>query len=96
MSGCNECKAEALSDYTECLYPECTGWTIEKNPKPIPYRDHDYDFWHKDYDGADGGNHLAGTASSEAHAIEQIIEIEKERDEVRADNKRDRMRDEGF
>ena len=54
------------------------GWNIEFNPKPIPIREHDYDFWHDDYCGASGGNGLCGTAESEADAIEQIMEIENE------------------
>jgi hypothetical protein len=58
--------------------PTCpTGWHIEKNVKPIPDRRFDYDFWHDDYDGADGGNGLAGTASSIDDALRQISEIEE-------------------
>lgn len=52
------------------------GWHIQKNPKPVPNRKHDYDFWHDDYDGTDGGNGLAGTASNEDDALRQIEEIE--------------------
>lgn len=55
------------------------GWHIEKNMKPIPDRNYDYDFWHDDYDGADGGNGLAGTAKSFDDAARQIGEIERER-----------------
>ena len=54
------------------------GWHIEYNPKPIPDRRHDYDFWHDDYDGADGGNGLAGTAVNKEDVLEQIREIDKE------------------
>ena len=58
--------------------PTCPpGWHIEKNTKPIPDRRHDYDFWHDNYDGADGGNGLAGTASSIDDALYQISEIEE-------------------
>jgi hypothetical protein len=59
--------------------PGCIGWHIEKNLKPIPDRRHDYDFWHDDYDGADGGNGLCGTAESIVDAIKQIADIERER-----------------
>lgn len=51
------------------------GWNIEKNKKPIPDRNHGYDFWHDNYDGADGGNGLCGTASGVEDAIKQIREI---------------------
>lgn len=59
-----------------------TGWHIEKNPKPIPDRSHDYDFWHEDYDYADdtGSNGLAGTASSEEAAARQIQAINQHRE----------------
>lgn len=49
------------------------GWHIEYNPKPIPCRDFDWDFWHDDYDGTNG---LCGTAESEAEARQQIEEQE--------------------
>jgi len=51
-------------------------WSIEKNPKPIPDRRFDFDFWHEDYDGSDGGNGLSGTASSVEDAVNQIKDIE--------------------
>lgn len=51
-----------------------TGWNISHNPKPIPDRRFDYDFWHDNYDG--DANSLAGTAASYADAIAQIKEIE--------------------
>lgn len=60
------------------VYEMKPGWHIEKNMKPIPDRRHDYDFWHDDYDGCDGGNGLAGTASSVEDAERQIEEIEQE------------------
>lgn len=63
-----------------CNKPEYRGWHIDKNIKPITDRQHDYDFWHDDYDGADGGNGLAGTASSHADALAQITEIEANTD----------------
>tara|TARA_R110000851_G_scaffold2989_1_gene12104 strand:- start:11 stop:406 length:396 start_codon:yes stop_codon:yes gene_type:complete len=55
--------------------PIPAGWKISLNPKPIPLRDFDYDFWHDDYDGADGGNGLCGAASSIAEAVNQIKQI---------------------
>ncbi len=54
------------------------GWTITYNPKPIPDRKFDYDFYHEDYDGVEDGNKLAGAAASIEDAIEQIAEIEDE------------------
>lgn len=48
------------------------GWHVAYNPKPIPDRSHDYDFWHDDHDGENG---LCGTASSLDDAIDQIKEI---------------------
>jgi hypothetical protein len=54
------------------------GWHIEINVKPIPDRRHDYDWWHDNYDGCDGGNGLAGTAASFKDALEQIAEVESE------------------
>lgn len=50
------------------------NWTIEKNVKPIPLRDFDYDFWHDDFDGENG---LCGTAKNEQDAIGQIEEMEE-------------------
>ncbi len=51
------------------------GWCVRFNPKPMPDRSHDYDFWHEDYDGADGGNGLSGTASSHLDAVNQINDV---------------------
>ena len=58
--------------------PRFRGWHIQYNPKPIPDRRYDYDFWHNDYDYDDlqGGNGLAGNAESEEDALKQIAEIE--------------------
>lgn len=55
------------------------GWSIEYNPKPIPDRRFDYDFWHEDYDGADGGNGLCGCAKNKGDAIDQILEIQNQK-----------------
>jgi hypothetical protein len=58
--------------------PIPSGWHIELNKKPIPSRQHDYDFYHDNYDycSIEGGNGLCGTASSQADAIKQINELE--------------------
>jgi hypothetical protein len=53
------------------------GWHIEHNPKPIPDRRFDYDFWHDNYDGVEDGNHLCGTAESIEDAVKQISEMEE-------------------
>lgn len=50
------------------------GWKIQRNPKPIPDRRFDFDFWHDNHDGENG---LSGTASSLRDALEQIGEIEE-------------------
>ena len=52
------------------------GWNIVLNVKHIPDRRHDFDFWHDDYDGAEDGNHLCGTACNVGDAVEQIRGIE--------------------
>ncbi len=31
------------------------GYTITHNPKPIPTREHDYDYVHDEYDGPEDG-----------------------------------------
>lgn len=59
--------------------PTPSGWHIQKNVKPIPDRRFDWDFWHDEFDGADGGNGLCGTAASWNDAVEQCWEIENER-----------------
>lgn len=51
------------------------GWIVQYNPKPIPIRDFDYDFWHDDHD-IGGEIKLCGCAKSIDDAIEQINEIE--------------------
>ena len=63
-------------DWTDLDIPK--GWTVRYSPKSIPSRRFDYDFWHDDFDEVDAGNHLSGTASSVADAIEQIKYIEAE------------------
>lgn len=77
MSRCKQCPNTVGDNYErDCSFPDCIGWHIDKNPKPIPDRRHDYDFYHNDYDGADGGNGLAGTAANLEDAVKQIVEIE--------------------
>lgn len=70
---CFECVSEKGLDNPP-LPPD--GWHIEKNIKPIPDRHFDWDFWHDDYDGSDGGNGLAGNAANWDDAVEQCWQIE--------------------
>ena len=51
-------------------------WRIEKNPKPIPDRTHDWEFWRDGYADLDGP--WQGTASSVDDAIRQIDEMMSE------------------
>lgn len=82
MYHCDECGRfldddwHPMSDLELC--PDChpEGWTIEFNPKPIPDRKHDWDFWHEDND-VDGK--LCGTAASLSDALEQIHDLEMAR-----------------
>ena len=53
-------------------------WRIEKNPKPIPDRTHDWDFWRDGYVDLDAP--WQGTASSVDDAIRQIDEMMDEED----------------
>ena len=50
------------------------GWNIDRDRKPIPDRQFDYDFWHDDHDG---DNNLSGNGSSVDDCINQIREIEE-------------------
>jgi len=52
------------------------GWHIKYNPKPIPIRGHDWDFWH---DEVDNDSRLCGTAGSEEDAKLAIMEKQAER-----------------
>jgi hypothetical protein len=52
------------------------GWHIHYNPKPIPNRRHDWDYWHDD---CDDGNGLHGTAASRQDAEMAIVEAEEDR-----------------
>ena len=47
------------------------GWHIKYNPKPMPIRGHDWDFWH---DEVDNDSRLCGTAGSEEEAKLAIME----------------------
>jgi hypothetical protein len=79
MSKCTQCPHIVGDSYQrDCAFPDCMGWHIEKNEKPIPDRRHDYDFWHDDYDGTNG---LCGTAQSVSSAMKQIAEIESNLEE---------------
>jgi hypothetical protein len=49
-------------------------WYIKYNPKPIPTRSCDYDFWHEDYDGPE--DNRCGNAESAESCLSQIEEIE--------------------
>ena len=52
-------------------------WHIRYNPKAIPFRTHDYDYYHDDWDGAyDSKDNRIGSASSISECMEQIQEWE--------------------
>ena len=61
------CGADSVEGYP--------GWHVEYDPKPIPDRRHDYNYWHDDCDGVPDGNHLCGTAESVEAAIAEIGEL---------------------
>lgn len=50
-------------------------WRIAKNPKPIPDRSYDWDWWHDGYVDLDSPHQ--GTASSAEDAMKQIDEVER-------------------
>lgn len=55
------------------------GYSITYHPKPIPTRDHDFEFVHDDYDGApDSHDHRSGTAGNPEDAKRMIDDIETE------------------
>lgn len=73
MSKCTQCPHVVGDSYQrDCAFPDCMGWHIEKNVKPISDSRHNYDFWHDDYGSC-------GTARSMIDAMEQIAEIERKR-----------------
>ena len=49
------------------------GYTISFDPKPIPYRDFDFDFAHVDYDGPE--DKRSGHGASVSDCQDQIDEI---------------------
>ena len=78
MNDCKQCPHVIGDSYQrDCCFPDCIGWTIEYNPKPIPSRMHDYDFYHIDHEKDHG---LAGTTFSMISAMEKIAEIEANRE----------------
>jgi hypothetical protein len=63
--------------YDESDYQGKTGvWHLRMDPKPIPIRSFDWDFWHDDYDGPEDGRH--GSKESREACIEAIKEIEED------------------
>ena len=74
------CGAELVDDINE-LMPE--GWHCWLDVKPIPDRDHDWNFSNDNYDGADGGNGLAGTGASIRDCLEHAeLEGDDDRGEM--------------
>ena len=52
------------------------GYFIEFNPKPIPFRGADWDWWADGYDGApDSHDRRCGTAASENACKQEIDEL---------------------
>ena len=48
-------------------------WHIQYNPKLfLPTREHDYDWWHDNYDGP--GDRRCGNAASREECLEQILD----------------------
>lgn len=70
---------ERADEIIDLIISRLDKWEIWNNPKPIPERNHDWDFKHENYDGADGGNGLAGSAASAIDAAMEILEIERNR-----------------
>ena len=55
------------------------NWEITHNPKPVPMRGFDWDYCHRDFDGApDSGDRRCGYAASATDAMKAIDEIEDE------------------
>ncbi len=48
------------------------GYHIQHNPKPVPWRGDDWDFWHEDYGGPGDDRH--GTAGTGAACVQAIDE----------------------
>lgn len=66
------------------------GYILVQNPKPIPIRSMDWDFYHEDYDGAiDSCDYRCGTGSNLDDCKQLIDEMEDEmEDEQTLFNKR--------
>ena len=65
------------------------GYYVERNPKPIPTRRHDWDYWPEDYDGPEDGR--GGTAASCGAAMaevnDELLELaEEERSRAEVDH----------
>jgi len=69
-----------MSEYVVRIGPnkyQYYEYIILHNPKPIPDRSSDWEFYHEDYDGAgDSGDRRGGTATSMQEAIDKIEEME--------------------
>jgi len=77
MTKCIQCPHVVGDIYQrDCAFPDCIGWRIDRNPKPIPDGSHVYKFVHDDHNGENGGNCLSGTAISFDDACRQIADIE--------------------
>lgn len=52
-------------------------WSIDYDPKPIPTTACDWNFVHKDFDGApDANDHRCGTGKDVADCLNQIRDME--------------------
>lgn len=71
------CKLPVQTCNSKCAFSKVPeGWRVQFNPKPIPDRQFDYDFWHED---ADDQNGLHGNAPSVEAAAVEAIEMHRER-----------------
>lgn len=54
-------------------------WLIRYDPKPVPTPNYDWNFWHKDYDGAeDSGDFRCGSCASLSECMNEIaVRIEE-------------------
>lgn len=56
------------------------NWLIDYNPPPIPVRNCDWQFWHKDFDGAeDAGDNRCGHSSTLIDCMNEIDDYEDDR-----------------
>lgn len=80
---CDECGDDELEDgrCASCCSsaraetPYMKGWELKYNPKPIPDRSHDWDYWHED------DEELFGFARTRADAKDAIFELYMESDQ---------------